>query len=195
MNWFDILKNAGLAQRQRQGISARQKDEDFVFEDDDEDDCYNEFLDLIDKVMASFPNSTIKRWHQSEKSEIATLEYDDFFILADSIIAEKGKIPDEVYCAAIEMAKIQHRGRRSVRPTSASSQGKYVGDYFVRSVMNQEKYAILIHSYKEPHSPSLRSTFMLDLSVKNPDDERGYSSAIDTEYSLHKDFDNWRGFF
>ena len=65
MNWFDILKNAGLAQRQRQGISARQKDEDFVFEDEDEDDCYNEFLDLIDKV-ASFPNSAINRVGKSK---------------------------------------------------------------------------------------------------------------------------------
>ena len=67
MNWFDILKNAGLAQRQRQGISARQKDEDFVFEDEDEDDCYNEFLDLIDKVFASFPNSAIKPLAASRK--------------------------------------------------------------------------------------------------------------------------------
>ena len=195
MNWFDILKNAGLSQRQRQGISARQKDEDFVFEDEDEDDCYNEFLDIIDKVMASFSNSTIKRWHQGEKSQIATFEYDDFFILVDSIIAEKGKIPDEVYCAAIEMAKIQHRGRKSVRPTSTSSHHKHVGDYFVRSVKNQDVYSILIYSHKEPHSPSLRSTFEVKLNVKNPDDERGYSSAIDTEYSLHQDFDNWRGFF
>ena len=39
MNWFDILKNAGLRQSQRQGISARQKDEDFIFEDEDEEDC------------------------------------------------------------------------------------------------------------------------------------------------------------
>ena len=155
MNWFDILKNAGLSQRQRQGISARQKDEDFVFEDEDEDDCYNEFLDLIDKVMASFSNSTINHWHQSEHQQTAKFEYDDFFIRVESIIAEKGKIPDEVYCAAIEMAKIQHRGRKSVRPTSTGYQGKYVGDYFVRSVKNQEVYSIVIYSHKEPRSPLL----------------------------------------
>jgi hypothetical protein len=53
MNWFDILKNAGLAQSQRQGISARQKDEDFIFEDDD-DDCKTWFETLVNMINDFF---------------------------------------------------------------------------------------------------------------------------------------------
>ena len=195
MNWFDILKNAGLAQRQQQGISARQKDEDFVFEDEDENDCYNEFLGIIDKVMASFPNSAINRWRQAERSESSEFKYDDFLVSVDAVIAEKGKIPDEVYCAAIEMAKIQHQGRKSVRPTDTGYQGKYVGDYFVRSTKNQEIYFITI-SPKERQQDDLVSKIIIRLYV--PDGEGDYKLAYrnkDKEYSLHKDFDNWRGLF
>ena len=62
MNWFDILKNAGLRQSQRQGISARQKDEDFIFEDEDEEDCtqkiIDEFLRLCQKIYGKSPEKS-----------------------------------------------------------------------------------------------------------------------------------------
>ena len=57
MNWFDILKNAGLTQRQRQGISARQKDEDFIFEDDD-DDCTQKIIDEYIRLCQKFYGET-----------------------------------------------------------------------------------------------------------------------------------------
>ena len=50
MNWFDILKNAGLRQSQRQGVPARQKDEDFIFEDEDEEDCRQKIIDEFQKL-------------------------------------------------------------------------------------------------------------------------------------------------
>jgi len=50
LNWFDILKNAGLAQSQRQGVSARQKDEDFIFEDEDEEDCTQKIIDEFQRI-------------------------------------------------------------------------------------------------------------------------------------------------
>ena len=60
MNWFDILKNAGLAQRQRQGISARQKDEDFVFEDDEED-CTQKIIDEYTRLCQKFYGKTPRK--------------------------------------------------------------------------------------------------------------------------------------
>ena len=62
MNWFDILKNAGLRQSQRQGISARQKDEDFIFEDEDEEDCTQKIIDEFQRLCQKlYGKSPVKR--------------------------------------------------------------------------------------------------------------------------------------
>ena len=86
MNWFDILKNAGLAQSQRQGISARQKDEDFVFEDDD-DDCKTWFNTLVNMINDFFKEL-------ESKGEYTNVGFD--------LTLKSGNIPDEVYCAVRE---------------------------------------------------------------------------------------------
>ena len=44
MNWFHLLKVQ--RQTQRQGISARQKDEEFIFEDED-NTCYEKLLEYL----------------------------------------------------------------------------------------------------------------------------------------------------
>jgi len=54
MNWFDILKNAGLRQSQRQGVPAKQKDEDFIFEDEDEEDCTQKIIDEFQRLCQKF---------------------------------------------------------------------------------------------------------------------------------------------
>ena len=54
LNWFDILKNAGLRQSQRQGISARQKDEISFFEDEDEEDCTQKIIDEFQRLCQKF---------------------------------------------------------------------------------------------------------------------------------------------
>ena len=58
MNWFSLLKT--LAQRQRQGISARQKDEEFVFEDDE--NCKDDMIQMLQKYY-NFTKSTTKIDH------------------------------------------------------------------------------------------------------------------------------------
>jgi len=94
LNWFDILKNAGLAQSQRQGISARQKDEDFIFEDDD-DDCRTWFEGLLDMVtkfykeMEQLPGRVgmDNYWRENAKSERRYMP------------EELRNPPDEMFCA------------------------------------------------------------------------------------------------
>ncbi len=86
MNWFNILKNTGLAQRQRQGISARQKDEDFVFEDED-DDCRTWFETLVNMINDFFKEL-------ESKGENTNVGFD--------LTLKSGNIPDEVYCAVRE---------------------------------------------------------------------------------------------
>ena len=97
MNWFNILKNTGLAQRQRQGISARQKDEDFVFEDDEED-CrtwYEGLLDMVTKFyeeMEQLPGSVQHyametNWRQMAEGERQRMP------------EELRNPPDEMFCA------------------------------------------------------------------------------------------------
>ena len=58
MNWFSLLKT--LAQRQSQGISARQKDEDFVFED--EEKCKDDMIQMLQKYY-NFTKSKTKIDH------------------------------------------------------------------------------------------------------------------------------------
>ena len=44
-SWKDTL-NKKQVQTQRQGVSARQKDEEFIFEDED-DNCYEKLLEYL----------------------------------------------------------------------------------------------------------------------------------------------------
>ena len=84
------------------------------------------------------------------------------------------------------MAKIQHRGRKSLRHTSTGYQGKYVGDYFIRSTKNQEMYFITI-SPKEGQQDDLVSKIIIRLYVS--DGEGDYELVYrnkDKEYSLHQ---------
>jgi len=52
MNWFNVLKNAGLAQSQRQGFRLDDKDEDYVLEDDD--DCFNKLTAYVENAFNRF---------------------------------------------------------------------------------------------------------------------------------------------
>lgn len=49
MNWFNVLKNAGLAQSQRQGFRLDDKDEDYVLEDDD--DCFKKLKAYVENAF------------------------------------------------------------------------------------------------------------------------------------------------
>jgi|TARA_R100000482_G_C5083991_1_gene127499 hypothetical protein len=52
MNWFNVLKNAGLAQSQRQGFRLDDKDEDYVLEDDD--DCFEKLMTYLKNAFNKF---------------------------------------------------------------------------------------------------------------------------------------------
>ena len=58
MNWFHLLKVQ--RQTQRQGVSARQKDEDFVFED--EEKCKDDMIQMLQKYY-NFTKSKTKIDH------------------------------------------------------------------------------------------------------------------------------------
>ena len=189
MNWFEILKNVGIKQTQRQGISARQKDEDFVFEDEDEGDCYDEFVRMTERVMASFPNGSTLQQYTAERSEHAEFAYDDFYIRADYNLEEKGKIPDEIYCAAIELFKSLPKftdGRHS-------AERKVIGDYYIGAQKRKNFYVLTISSTMSSVRDGridreVLSLMQVSLIEMNYEDE-------DKGKSLHKEFDNWRGFF
>ena len=113
MNWFNVLKNAGLAQRQRQGFRLDDKDEDYVLEDDD--DCFKKLKTYLSNAFNKF------------KPEFEVLEegnaYDLYFIEAfepnnkysktGSRILSKNRrsfsmwnnLPDEDYCDFLDTLK------------------------------------------------------------------------------------------
>ena len=187
MNWFEILKNVGIKQTQRQGISARQKDEDFIFEDEDEGDCYDEFAAMTKRVMASFPNGSKLQEYKGSKGEHGEYSYGDFYIRADYNLEEKGKIPDEIYCAAIELFKSSRE-----TPYSPESQPvrnrKIIGDYFISATKETNFYTIIISEKQNADIDHVLSLVQVSLIAINrkPDNE---------PYSLHEKFDNWRGLF
>ena len=191
MNWFEILKNVGIKQTQRQGISARQKDEDFVFEDEDEGDCYDEFVRMTERVMASFPNASILQQYTAQRSEHAEFAYDDFYIRADYNLEEKGKIPDEIYCAAIELFKSSREIPYSIGKPAVRNR-KIIGDYHIGAIKETDFYNIFISEKQNAnidHVLSLIQVSLIDLKFDDDEIARGEG------HSLHKEFDNWRGLF
>jgi len=174
MNWFNILKDAKTMQGQRQGFRLDDKDEDYVLED--ESDCYDEFVAMTERVMASFPNGSKIQENRSS----VEFEYDEFIIGVKYYIEEKGKIPDEVYCAAIEEFK-------KLRPPSGNIPF-HLGKYFIRCDKKGNFYNILITEREGANIDHVLSNMQVILSNKDPD-------SRENEYKLHLEFDNWRGFF
>jgi len=110
MNWFNVLKNAGLAQRQRQGFRLDDKDEDYVLED--EDDCFQKLYEYLASV---FPNKKMEdgregltRFYEgtSETSNRAFL-FSTFYL--NHFRHVKNKIDlvdaDEEYCQVLNHCK------------------------------------------------------------------------------------------
>ena len=186
MNWFEILKNVGIKQTQRQGISARQKDEDFIFEDEDESDCYDEFVAMTERVVSSFPNGSKLQDYKYGSSDGGSAEfaYDDFYIRVDYNLEEKGKIPDEIYCAAIELFKSSREMPYSQGQPNRNR--RIIGDYHIGAIKETDFYTIMISEKQNAeidHVLSLMQITLTDMTFGNEG------------HSLHKEFDNWRGLF
>ena len=96
MNWFHLLKVQ--RQTQRQGVSARQKDEEFIFEDED-DDCYEKLLEYL---SSNYPKKEerhrnfIFTFDQAE--DRASVNKPIAFVLYD-------KPKDEYYCQVLDHFK------------------------------------------------------------------------------------------
>jgi len=91
LNWFEILKNTGLAQSQRQGFRLDDKDEDYVLEDDDDCKTWFETLakliyDFFDEVISEGEHGSIYAW------------------------TSMSNIPDEIYCEIKEAIQTKTSG-------------------------------------------------------------------------------------
>ena len=186
MNWFEILKNVGIKQTQRQGISARQKDEDFIFEDEDEGDCYDEFAAMTKRVMASFPNASKLQGYKGSKGEHGEYAYDDFYIRVDYNLEEKGKIPDEIYCAAIELFKSSEERPPALAGSGAHYEKRFIGDYYLSCIKDSNFYVIMMGDKQNANIDHVLSIMQVALTDMSFGDE---------PKSLHEEFDNWRGLF
>ena len=99
MNWFDILKNAGLRQSQRQGFRLDDKDEDYVLE---ENNCLEE---LRKYFMSIFGKSDIE--NKKYRKHMWGFDInDEFGFTAIKLYDRDGNpYPDEYYCKAKKYLK------------------------------------------------------------------------------------------
>jgi len=99
MNWFHLLKVQ--RQTQRQGVSARQKDEEFIFEDED-DDCYKQLMNYIQSNFKE--RSTISGFRYfSRPADNDYVFMIQFF--GDMRLKGYRAVPDEKYCIILDKIK------------------------------------------------------------------------------------------
>jgi len=171
LNWFEILKNVGIKQTQRQGISARQKDEDFIFEDDE--DCLKELktyvLNMLNKFKPEFEINEREemsgRAFVFEASNPATKRFRDtasaspkkFYIQKDNGFSEP--IPNEIYCDLLNVLKkidfdnFVHK-IHNVKLGSINKTHQFLDDfdintnYFKRDTSSHEAFEVWFYSNK-----------------------------------------------
>jgi len=172
LNWFGIVKNSKLVQSQRQGFRLDDKDEDYILEDDD--DCYEQFVKIAEKVKASFPNGEKRAgW----VPHYVDYDYDNFRIETTINILPKGALPDEAYCKAIEMFK------RLI--TNDGEEGQETEPYYYAQRFDA-LYRIMVSENPEAGYNKEKSSFIAVRIV----------SRIGEEVpTLEDNFDEWSGFF
>lgn len=173
MNWFNILKDAKTMQGQRQGFRLDDKDEDYVLEDDD--DCYEQFVKIAEKVKASFPNGN--KTPGSSFMEFIDYDYNNFRIETGINILPKGALPDEAYCKVIEIFK-----RLTIND---GEEGQEIEPYYYAQRFDRH-YRIMVSKYPEVSYDPEKSSFI----------EVAIVSRIGEEVpTLEDNFDEWSGFF
>ena len=98
MNWFHLLKVQ--RQTQRQGVSARQKDEEFIFED--EDDCHKQLMNYIQSNFKERPTISGHRYF-SRPADNDYVFMIQFF--GDMRLKGYKALPDEKYCIILDKIK------------------------------------------------------------------------------------------
>ena len=181
MNWFSLLKVQ--RQTQRQGVSARQKDEEFIFED--EDDCYDEFIRIYENIKNFFPNAIREPDKVPEGQEGFSYTYDKFVVYSQALIPKKGEVPDEAFCAAIELYK------------NAKSESLYQSfkNYDIWVIKNSSEHTIKI--FLENSISDAVAFISLDAYEREfIDGAYGPpSSAENTLYNIDQNIDGWRRSF
>ena len=173
MNWFNILKDAKTMQGQRQGFRLDDKDEDYVLEDDD-NDCYEQFVKIAEKVKASFPNGEKRGGKLIEP--FIDYDYDNFRIETAINILPKGALPDEAYCKAIELFK---------RLTTNDGEDVQETEPYYYAQRFDTLYAIMVSKNPEARFSKEKSSFI----------EVRIVSRIGEEVpTLEDNFDEWSGF-
>lgn len=180
MNWINILKRQEVAQTSQTGMAPIDIQKPFKRVKQDKK-CYDEFVEIAERVKSSFPNS--KKGRQNAKAaegEYSTFYYDDFYIDVLINIADEGVFPDEIYCKIIsEFKRVSN----------------YSYDYHYSNVF--KKYKL----YFERSGP--RFTISIENDGEHDDSDPASIIAVlctdeFTEYRHHrlrKEFDNWSGFF
>ena len=170
MNWFHLLKVQ--RQTQRQGVSARQKDEEFVFEDDDESDCYDEFVRIYEKTKNSFPNAK-----KTEKEDnMIEYSYDKTEIVLAFGVPQRGEIPDEVFCEAIKKYK-------SIEDYTS---GEMLENHYIEVAKEDDMHYIAI--WMKDFSENSADAYIQIVSEFVFEDEVGIKS-------FNQNIDGWRGSF
>ena len=126
MNWFEILKMLGLNKPNVKEF-ARQKDEDFIFEDEDEGDCYDEFAAMTKRVMVSFPNASKLQEYKGSKGEHGEYAYDDFYIRVDYNLEEKGKSPMKFTVPQLNCLSLRKKDHLRKPVAAHTMKGKLLG--------------------------------------------------------------------
>ena len=168
MNWFHLLKVQ--RQTQRQGVSARQKDEEFIFEDDDESDCYDEFVRIYEKTKNSFPNARKTK----KEDNVIEYSYDKIEIALAFGVPQKGKIPDEVFCEAIKMYK-------SIEDLAS---GKMLENHYIEVAKEDDTHYIAI--WIKDYSENTADAYIQMVT---------YNRLYEDGESLDQNIDGWKGEF
>ena len=99
---------------------------------------------MTKRVMVSFPNASKLQEYKGSKGEHGEYAYDDFYIRVDYNLEEKGKIPDEIYCAAIELFKSSEERPPSQAGSGAHYERKIIGDYYISCIKDSNFYVIMM---------------------------------------------------
>mgnify|MGYP001192142453 CR=1 FL=1 len=213
MNWFNVLKNAGLAQSQRQGFRLDDKDEDYVLEDDST--CRDKLIKLYQKALNSFPDG--KRTDKDKDIKGYDLrinhkfEYDEGVVEVRILLPHEGVLPDDVYCRLLkEFERVEKAG-----PNNGGSVGYEYIDYNLKEpklvvgdsemyYANTERWGtseLGFYTYinEEPDlHPGQTVEFIVYFRSKEKTIEDGDGAYTGSPILRHKtleDFKNWRGLF
>jgi len=103
MNWFSLLKVQ--RQTQRQGVSAKQKDEEFIFEDED-DDCYEKLIAFITGEGFKLKGSKLQGDYVKEDEIIGVNALAKYKPPSNSIFSLRHNagqiVPDKVWCSVLD---------------------------------------------------------------------------------------------